>query len=59
MREENLLLAVRRFCRSTTDSQHPYGRYPNLVQGLAIERLDQLWCADSPAAFGAGNWAGA
>jgi transposase InsO family protein len=46
MREENLLVAVRRFCHSTTDSQHPYGRYPNLVQGLAIARPDQVWCAD-------------
>jgi putative transposase len=45
MREENLLVAVRRFCR-TTDSQHSYGRYPNLVKNLAIVRPDQVWCAD-------------
>ena len=35
---------MRRFCR-TTYSQHPYGRYPNLVKGLAIVRPDQVWCA--------------
>ncbi len=31
---------------STIVSQHPYGRYPNLVQGLAIVRPDQVWCGD-------------
>ncbi len=45
MREDNLLVQVRRFCRST-DSAHAYGRFPNLVRGLAIERLNQVWCAD-------------
>jgi putative transposase len=45
MQEENLLVAVRRFCR-TTDSQHAYGRYPNLVKDLEIVRPDQAWCAD-------------
>jgi transposase InsO family protein len=45
MREDNLLVQVRRFCR-TTNSAHDYGRFPNLVRGLAIERLNQVWCAD-------------
>ena len=45
MREENLLVQVKRFCR-TTFSQHPYGRYPNLVRNLAIVRPDQVWCGD-------------
>ncbi len=45
MREENLLVQVRRCCR-TTNSDQDYGRFPNLVWGLAIERLDQVWCAD-------------
>ena len=45
MHEENLLVQVKRFCR-TTFSQHPYGRYPNLVQNLAIVRPDQVWCGD-------------
>lgn len=45
MREDNLLVQVRRFCR-TTNSAHDYGRFPNLVRGLAIARLNQVWCAD-------------
>jgi putative transposase len=45
MHEEHLLVQVRRFCR-TTLSQHPYGRYPNLIKHLVIERPDQVWCAD-------------
>lgn len=35
---------VRR-CR-TTDSAHPYPRYPNLVIGLALTAPDQVWVAD-------------
>jgi putative transposase len=45
MHEENLLVQVKHFCR-TTFSQHPYGRYPNLVKDLVIVRPDQVWCAD-------------
>jgi putative transposase len=45
MQEENLLVEVRRYCQ-TTQSQHPYGRYPNLVKHLEIVRPDQVWCAD-------------
>jgi putative transposase len=29
-------------CR-TTDSNHPLPRYPNRVEGLVVERPDQLW----------------
>lgn len=45
LRADHLLVQVRRFCRTTT-SAHDYGRFPNLVRGLAIERLNQVWCAD-------------
>lgn len=45
MRAAHLLVDVRTYCR-TTFSNHPYGRYPNLVKGLAIVRPDQVWCAD-------------
>jgi putative transposase len=45
MQEEKLLVEVRRYCQ-TTQSQHPYGRYPNLVKHLEIVRPDQVWCAD-------------
>jgi transposase InsO family protein len=32
--------------RKTTDSQHDFPRYPNLVQGLEIVRPDQVWVSD-------------
>lgn len=35
----------RRKCR-TTQSQHPFPRYPNLLKDLAIIRPDQVWVAD-------------
>jgi transposase InsO family protein len=30
----------------TTDSQHPYTRYPNLIRGMEPKRLNQIWVAD-------------
>lgn len=30
----------------TTDSQHDYGRYPNLLSDLEVVRPDQVWVAD-------------
>jgi putative transposase len=30
----------------TTDSNHPYPRFPNLVEGLEATRPDQVWVAD-------------
>jgi transposase InsO family protein len=45
MTENDLIQQLRRTVR-TTDSRHGYGRYPNLVQDLAIVRPDQVWCAD-------------
>jgi putative transposase len=35
----------RRKCR-TTDSLHPYPRYPNLVKNLEVVCPDQVWAAD-------------
>jgi putative transposase len=32
--------------RRTTNSQHAFPRYPNLVQNLQIRRPDQVWVAD-------------
>src|SRR5205823_11745686 len=30
----------------TTDSNHPFPRYPNLVEGLEVTHPDQVWVAD-------------
>lgn len=30
----------------TTDSEHPYPRFPNLVEGLKVTRPEQVWVAD-------------
>ena len=46
MREMGLQRPVkRRKCR-TTDSEHPYPRYPNLVEGLEVTHPDQVWVSD-------------
>lgn len=46
MAKKKLLLPVKeRKCR-TTDSQHPYPRYPNLVKELKITHPDQVWVSD-------------
>ena len=44
MQDENLLVQVRRYCR-TTNSEHGYGCYPNLIKTLEIVKPDQVWCA--------------
>jgi len=46
MRKESLLCQLKRGFVPTTDSRHGYRRYPNLVKGLVIDRLDQVWTAD-------------
>jgi transposase InsO family protein len=46
MRQKGLLRPTKkRKCR-TTDSQHPYPRYPNLVKDLEVVCPDQVWVAD-------------
>jgi transposase InsO family protein len=32
--------------RRTTNSQHPFPRYPNLVQDRVVQRPDEVWVAD-------------
>jgi len=46
MRADNLLCARRRKFILTTDSQHGLPIYPNLVEGLVLSSIDQLWVAD-------------
>ena len=46
MREMGLQGRVKRRKHRTTNSDHPYPRYPNLVKGLAVAFPDQVWVAD-------------
>jgi transposase InsO family protein len=46
MRKLGLQAHVRRKTRRTTNSDHSFPRYPNLVQHLVIEFPDQVWVAD-------------
>jgi putative transposase len=46
MREESLLCQLKRHFVHTTDSQHRYPVYPNLIKGMTIEAPDVVWVAD-------------
>jgi putative transposase len=46
MREESLLCHLKRQFVPTTDSQHPFQVYPNLVKGMELDAPDMLWVAD-------------
>ena len=46
MRQMRLLRTCKAQKRRTTNSQHAYPRYPNLVEKLAVVRPDQVWVAD-------------
>jgi transposase InsO family protein len=46
MRTLGLLRPVKRRVRQTTNSQHPWPRYPNLVLNRQVTRPDEVWVAD-------------
>jgi len=46
MRESDLLCRVKRKRVKTTNSRHCFPRYPNLVKGVTIACLNQVWLAD-------------
>jgi len=46
MRESDLLCRVRRKWVKTTDSRHRFPRYPNLIKGVTVSRLSQVWLPD-------------
>lgn len=46
MRELGLLVRRKKAGKATTNSQHPFPRYPNLVQDLVVSRPDQVWACD-------------
>src|SRR5690606_23001045 len=46
MREHRWLRPVKKRVVRTTNSDHPYPRYPNRVKDLQIVRPEQVWVAD-------------
>ena len=46
MRAMGLSVKTKRKARKTTNSQHDFPRYPNLVQDIAIVRPNQVWVSD-------------
>jgi transposase InsO family protein len=46
MRQKNLLRPQKRSKCRTTNSQHPFPRYPNLVMDLQVDHPEQLWVCD-------------
>jgi putative transposase len=46
MKESDLLCQVKRKWVKTTDSKHQFPRYPNLVKGMVIKCLNQVWLSD-------------
>ena len=46
MRESDLLCRVKRKRVMTTDSKHHFLRYPNLIKGMTVSRINRVWLAD-------------
>jgi len=46
MRESDLLCRVRRKRVKTTNSKHPFPRYPNLIKDAVVSGMNQVWLAD-------------
>jgi putative transposase len=46
MREQSLQCQVKRRWVKTTDSDHSYRIYPNLVKGLEVKGRNQVWVSD-------------
>ncbi len=46
MRQHDWLQPVRKKKYRTTNSEHPYPRYDNLVKDLSVTHPDQVWVAD-------------
>lgn len=46
MRRDNLLCLRKKRWRTTTDSQHGYRVYPNLLKTVTVTGVNQVWIAD-------------
>jgi transposase InsO family protein len=46
LRANNMLVKIRRRRYITTDSHHCLRKYPNLIKGLSITRINRMWVSD-------------
>jgi putative transposase len=46
MREKNLICKRKKYKPKTTDSNHSFQKYPNLIKDLKTTGLDQVWVSD-------------
>lgn len=46
MKTNNLTVKRKRRFKITTDSNHQFRIYPNLIRGLALTKINQVWVAD-------------
>lgn len=46
LRANDLLVRIRKRKAKTTDSNHPYRKYPNLIKGFIPLRPNQFWVSD-------------
>jgi transposase InsO family protein len=46
MRESDLLCRAKRKGVKTTNSKHPFPRYPNLIKDVVVSGMNQAWLAD-------------
>ena len=46
MKESDLLCRVKRKWVKTTGSKHCFPRYPNLIKGMVVRGLNQVWLSD-------------
>ena len=46
MKSENILCQIRRAFKKTTNSNHNFVKYPNLIKGMLPLRVNEIWHAD-------------
>ena len=46
LRKRNLLIKKKKRTAKTTNSNHPFRKYPNLISDLKVTKANQLWVSD-------------